>query len=326
MTGKEAYELQYKRKINNIIEKNSDKPYLKGFYNYMRGSISDSTIYNYLCYIVNFMDYNHKKIEDLDLDDYTAFKAQFSNRTASYQINVHSGLKSFATYLVDSNKVSCNLMKNIKRPRFIEQEETISKREIGYLDKKEIKKYVSAVKSGVGSHRSKKRQKNWKERDLLIIIILLTTGIRCSALYKLDVDKVDIVNKCILVTDKGGKYKKCDISDDVIECYNSWIEKRNTLLGNIKEDALFISNERTRMSQASIARVVNKYSEKIKNKNITPHKLRATFGTQLYNETKDIYYVQKKMGHTNPKTTEIYIRGEEEDGVRASDIMSKMFR
>ena len=62
----------------------------------------------------------------------------------------------------------------------------------------------------------------------------------------------------------------------------------------------------------------------INGKNITPHKLRATYGTQLYNKTGDIYFVQQCMGHTNPKTTELYVRERKQNTKRASDIMDKL--
>ena len=69
---------------------------------------------------------------------------------------------------------------------------------------------------------------------------------------------------------------------------------------------------------------MNKYSSNIKGKHITPHKLRATYGTQLYNATGDIYFVQECMGHSNPKTTEIYIRDTKNTTKKASDIMKNL--
>jgi integrase len=78
------------------------------------------------------------------------------------------------------------------------------------------------------------------------------------------------------------------------------------------------------MDQATIYRIVNKYAANIKDKHITPHKLRATYGTHLYNETKDVYFVQNCMGHSSPKTTETYIRGIKNTTKAASDIMKKI--
>lgn len=325
MKGTEEYELKYKNKIDKMIQNNPDKPYLKGFYNFMGSRLSISTKYDYIYYVVSFIDSNNKNIKDLDLDDYTNFLSQIEDRTSSYQISVYSGLKKFAKYLLASKKTDDNPMNHIDRPKFIEKDTTIAKREIGYLDKREIKKYLSTARNGVGTSRAKARQENWKERDLLIILLLLSTGMRCSALYKLDLDSIDFNNKVLTSNEKGNKVRTYDLSDELIDDINNWLEKRKEILEDIQENALFISNQKSRMDQKSISRIVKKYSSDITNKNITPHKLRATYGTQLLKETNDIYFVQECMGHSNPKTTELYIRGEKNgNSKKASDIMSKI--
>lgn len=327
MKGKEAYEMQYNKKIENIIYNNPDKPYLRGFYNYMRSSkLTHSTMYDYLNYVVKFIGSTGKEIGDLDLDDYINFLAEFSEMKTSYQISVYSGLKKFAKYSLVSGKTTRNPMNDIDRPKFNEDDETISKREKGYLNKDEIEEYLDSVKEGAGSSRAVARQEKWKERDILIIMIFLNTGIRCSALYKLNIDDIDFKNKTIKVNDKGNIAKIIVVSNKLLENARNWLNKREIILNNTEEDALFISNQRTRMDQSSISRVVKKYASSIEDKVITPHKLRATFGTQLYNETGDIYFVQDCMSHSNPKTTEIYIRGKNDNSQKASDIMSKLIK
>ena len=325
MKGTEEYELKYKSKIDKIIQNNSDKPYLKGFYNYMGNRLSITTKYDYMNYVVNFINASNKNIKLLDLDDYTSFLSQIEDKTTSYQISVYSGLKKFAKYLVASKKATDNPMDNIDRPKFIEKDTTIAKREVGYLDQKEIKKYLLSARNGVGTDRSKARQENWKERDLLIILLFLSTGMRCAALYKLDINSVDFKGKTLTSNEKGRKVRKYDLSDDLMENIIKWLEKRKQILGDVQENALFISNQKTRMDQTTISRVVKKYASEITSKSITPHKLRATYGTQLLKETNDIYFVQECMGHSNPKVTELYIRGEKnKNRKKASEIMAKI--
>jgi len=326
MDGNEAYVNKYEKMINNIIQNNIDKDYLKGFYFYiLNNKASYSTAYDYLNYVVNFMNCNKKKANELLLDDYTEFLTSISKFSTSYQISVYSGLKKFASYLIDSKRTTDNPMLHVSRPKYQESQETIEKREIGYLDKKEIKEYLKVTKKGAGSDRAIARQQNWKERDLLIIRIFLHTGMRCSALYKLDVNSINFSKKTLTTVEKGKKVQIFELTDELIECVNEWLTKRELILNDVKEDALFISNQRTRMDQSSISRVVNKYSHSIKGKHITPHKLRATYGTHLLKETNDIYFVQKAMNHSSPKVTELYIRGERESNRRkASDIMSKI--
>ena len=78
------------------------------------------------------------------------------------------------------------------------------------------------------------------------------------------------------------------------------------------------------MDQKSISRIVKKYSSEITNKNITPHKLRATYGTQLLKETNNIYFVQECMGHSNVATTQIYVEPKTDNKEKALEIMSKI--
>ena len=57
----------------------------------------------------------------------------------------------------------------------------------------------------------------------------------------------------------------------------------------------------------------------------SPHKLRATYGTQLYDKTRDIYLVQQCMGHSSPKTSELYVRGQKNSSrEKAADIMAQI--
>ena len=124
--------------------------------------------------------------------------------------------------------------------------------------------------------------------------------------------------------DKGSKIHKYILPHKTMKALQEWIIKRQELLDNEKEKALFISKYKTRISQCAISNLVKKYTADIEGKHITPHKLRATFGTHLYNETRDIKFVQDQMGHSSPKITEIYIRGNQDaDRKKASDIMSK---
>lgn len=325
MTGNMEYELKYQRKIDNLLTSNSR---LRGFYSFI-GNSSISTTYNYLLHINGFLNYiGSKHLSMISIDDFAGYMMRIQknrkgkNTTSSYRIAAYSALKKYGNYLVASGAIHNNPMMFIDRPKSTDSQETITKRENGYLEKKEISKYIKSVENGVGNDIAKQKQKKWKERDLAIVTLFLVTGIRCSALFKVDMNDIDFENKTLTVTDKESKVIKYNLSDSTINVLNDWISKRSSLLTDKNEVALFISNRRVRMTQAAIALVVNKYAENIKGKNITPHKLRATYGTQLYNATGDIYFVQQCMNHTNPKTTETYIRGVKNTTKKASDIMT----
>ena len=325
MTGTQEFNKKYINKINNILSNQPD--YIRGFVNYM-SDVALTTKYAYMNDVIGFIKKIDKPIEQLTLDDFSnyiselQYKENGETTTSSYRIAVYSALKKFNEYLYTSKKIPENYMTYIKRPKPIEKQNTIEKREKGFLTKNEIAKYIQTVED---NSINKYRQIGyiWNKRDLLIIKIFLVTGIRCSALSRLDINNIDFTTNTLSVTDKGNKIKQCILPEDIIDDVKEWIEIRENEIKD-NQPALFISNRRKRMDQLSIYNVVNKYSRNIKNKHITPHKLRATYGTQLYNATKDIYFVQKCMGHSTPKTTELYIRGTEQDIKKASDIMNRI--
>lgn len=324
MDGQKVYDNKIINKINKLFAANPDKGYLQGFYYYLSNDHSYASIYNYLSYVVSFINEVNKKPEELLLDDYTRFFIKYKDNVSSYQIAVYSALKLFSSYLLANEMNTKNPMQHIKRPKNTESIATTEKRENAYLTQKEIRTYLQTVKEGVGTHKAKARQEKWKARDFLIINIFLLTGIRCSALYKLNVDSINLATKKLITVDKGGLLNDFPLDEHVIECTLEWLYERERMLNGAEEDALFISNQKTRLDQSSISRIVNKYAANIKGKHITPHKLRATYGSSIYDATKDLYLTQQCMRHKNPKTTEIYIRGKKDvSREKGAEIMSR---
>lgn len=320
MSGIQEFNTKWENKINEKLKK---YPELTGYANYIKSNHAMTTNYQYVSRVIDFLIFTNKTISDLTFDDYIAYLASIKNKTSSYQRTVFFALKRFSEYLVYSNKNNFNPMQLIEAPKNIESIVTKQKREKGFLTKEEVSITLSSIEKGVGSHKAQIRQENWKERDLAILYIFLATGIRCSALVKLDIDNINWEESTIIVIDKGSKVHKYILPLNVKEVLKEWMDKRELFLNGKHVDALFISNQRKRIGTSAVYDIVKKYSCNIKGKNISPHKLRATFGTHLYNETRDIKFVQDQMGHSNPKTTELYIRGNKDaDRKKAADIIS----
>lgn len=324
MNGKESFNNQYQDKIKILLSKSKYNDVLKSYYySLYSGNIqSESSRYNYLRIISSFLNETNKNIDEINLDDYNYYKKNKNNCNSSYQIVIHTALKHFSNYLYESGRNEKDYMENSKRPKFKESQETREKREHNYLTKKEIEKLISSVNKGVGTKRAKSFQNNWKERDLAIITLFLTTGLRCSGIYKLDIDSIDFENKLLITTEKGDKIREITLSDDELKCLNDWIKIRKNIIKDENEQALFISNRKQRMKQETIASLVKKYASNIDGKNITPHKLRATYATQIYEKKKDAKLVQELMGHSNVNTTMLYIRNAENRTNIGSEIMS----
>ena len=324
-SGVESYEINFRKKIENILDTNKDLG-LRGYVNFIHSS-SLSTRLEYLKYIVGFLRYINKRKEDLSLDDYTEYICKIEDKTSSYQISVYSAMKKLSAYLAATGASKFDYMQLIPRPKYIESQKTKEKRESAYLTEDELHKYMLNLNNGVGSSIAKAKQEQWRSRDQLMIQIFLTTGMRCSALYRLDVDSLDLEKGVLATVDKGRQVQLHHLSESVIETARKWLIEREEKGVSINEKALFVSNRLNRMHVNSIAKVVNKYADSIKKTNFSPHKLRATYGTHLYNETKDVYLVQQCMGHSNPKTSELYIRGQKDASrEKAASIMDGLIK
>lgn len=322
MSGLQEFNSKYIRRINNVLK--NQPTYIKGFVSYLN-DVSLTTKYTYLNDVVNFMKVINKPVSELTLDDFAMYISDLEYKedgkrvTSSYRIAVYSALKRFSDYLFRNKKIKEDCMLNVKRPKPVVSQETIRKRKKGFLTIDEMSELIKSVEDGIYSD-PRKINNVWNKRDMLIIKIFLSTGIRCSALHKLDISSIDFKTNKIFVTDKGDKVNDFDLTDDLMDDIKEWLAIRKEKI-NDNDPALFISNRRTRIDQTSISNIVKKYSKCIEDKHITPHKLRATYGTLLYDQTKDIYFVQSCMGHSNPKTTELYVRGISRDTKKASSIV-----
>lgn len=317
MTGSENYNYNFDEMSKKRIKNNPDKAFLNGFYDYLLVDTSYSGAYGYLGNVINFIDtVNVTDPAKITLQNYTSYLASIKTKTSSYRIMVYSSLKKFSSYL-KANGYTDDYMQYVKRPKFKESSKTKKKREKGFMTEEEVKILLDAIRTG-------NKDDCWKTRDMAIALLLFNTGIRCSALYKLDLEDISFEDKTITVLEKGELTREISISDNTIDMVKKWLYYRNEIMKTKYDPALFVSNHKKRISEKSIYNMIKEYGTDIVDKNITPHKTRATFGTQLYNKTHDLYFVQSCMGHANPKTTEIYIRGQGNNiSKTASDLMNE---
>lgn len=326
MTGREEMESRYERKIKDIIDKSPD--IVRGFYNSLVCEYASA--YEYLRHVKNFLEFTKKDVSTLNYDDFTEYlheiRVTSSRRTtSSYQIVVYSALKKFCKYCYASGKISRNYMDDIERPKAVQSQETIEKRENGYLNQDGINEYLDNVINDNIKGKTKGISSCWKLRDYSIILLFLNTGMRCSALVNLNMEDVDIQNKSIRVTEKGNKsWKITNLSSELMDVLNEWFEERKRVLGERQCEAAFISARKTRITTRSVSRIVEKYATSIEGKHITPHKLRATFATAYYKETKDIRALKELLRHSNVQTTQIYTRGNNNSSAVAANIMGKV--
>ena len=143
-------------------------------------------------------------------------------------------------------------------------------------------------------------------RDRVIFEIFLGTGIRIAELVNLDIDDIDLDGKHIYITGKGNIPQTKFLKSSLRILLRSYLKERRRLTGS-EITALFISSRGTRLCCRQIAQRLAYWLNKAGiQKNVTPHGLRHTFATHLYNATSDLHLVQLALGHLDMSTTQIY--------------------
>lgn len=183
---------------------------------------------------------------------------------------------------------------------------TIHEKAITRLEVNEVAELLDNVESGnkLTKHQLKLHSK-LRCRDVALLTLLLGTGIRVSECVGLDIKDVDFDNDRIKVVRKGGAESFVYFGDEVRDALLEYMEERKLIEpADGHENALFISSKKQRLCVRSVELLVKKYASTVTTvKHITPHKLRSTYGTNLYQESKDIYLVADVLGHKDVNTT-----------------------
>jgi site-specific recombinase XerD len=123
-------------------------------------------------------------------------------------------------------------------------------------------------------------------------------------------EDIDFDDRSIVVTEKGNKTRVVFFGENVKRELLYWIRHRREIMGT-NDGPLFVSNRKKRISVCAVQDILKKYTAGF-DKHITPHKMRSTCATNLYEETHDIYLVQNVLGHSNIANTRRYADMSEE--------------
>lgn len=225
-----------------------------------------------------------------------------------------ASLRTFYRYLYKNEMVENDPAIKVDMPK-------IHDKTIVRLDADEVALLLDVVESGENlTARQQIYHEKTKKRDLAILTLLLGTGIRVSECVGLDMDDVDFKNNGIKIHRKGGAEVIVYFGDEVRQALLGYIDERNQIEAlEGSTNALFLSLKKSRINVRSVENLVKKYSKLVTSlKNITPHKLRSTYGTSLYRETGDIYLVADVLGHKDVNTTKKHYAAIEDDRRRSA--------
>ena len=244
-------------------------------------------------------------IQATDIEEYLSFLEYYERDGVIYRNREEgkarklSALSTFYTYYYKKELIRTNPTALVDVPK-------IKEKNIIRLEPNEVVELLDQVESGENLTRKQlESHEKTKIRDAAIITLLLGTGIRVSECVGLDLTDIDFDNGALRVIRKGGNEDLVYFGEEVEEALLQYMAERELLSpAPGHENALFISLKNTRLTTRSVERLVKKYASLVTTvKKITPHKLRSTFGTNLYQETGDIYLVADTLGHKNVDTT-----------------------
>ncbi|MBE5921547.1 MAG: integrase [Lachnospiraceae bacterium] len=265
---------------------------------------------------LSFLD----QLKPRDIEEYLDYlkvyergEDEHTNETQGIKRKLAS-LRSFYRYFYTNEDIQTNPASIVSLPKLREKE-------IIRLDVGEVALLLDEVEKG---DKLTKKQQGYHEktkiRDVALMTMLLGTGMRVSECVGIDLKDIDNRNMAVKIRRKGGYEFVVYLSDEVYQVLMEYVEvRKQQLAAEGHEDALFLSLQNKRISVRSVEKLVSKYANLITTmKHITPHKLRSTYGTNLYRETGDIYLVADMLGHKDVNTTKKHYAAIDEERRRAN--------
>lgn len=318
-------ETEYKKQqqLNNLLIELPD--YVRTYTDYCLGTLNRSynTIISYVYDIRIFFrflinrnpfvsDYSDvtidvlNRLSPLDMQEYMSYlrlyrgeKEMVQNEAASRARRLCC-LRSFFQYLFVYNNLSSNVAKLVDTPK-------INRKKKSQLTDEKAVKLLDNVRECVGKETAMEYLMKTTLRDTAIITTLIYTGMRVSELCNLNLEDIRRDTNTILVTRKGGGQDEVIMNEIVQKAIDQYIDFERKCYDDSNQ-ALFLSSRHAtgnRLTTRSVELIIRKYGETI-GERVTPHTLRRTFGTKLYNQTGDPYLTATALGHKNIQTTVEY--------------------
>lgn len=338
---------QYKEYMQQLKRMISELPAFCA--EFFRGIENETLVRTRIAYagdIKNFFSYLIKENESFKMDDIRSLTLSDLDRVSVTDIEIYlsfvtmyfgdderekvnqerakarklSSIRSLYKYFYKKEKLTHNAPSLVDLP-------TIRDKAIIRLEPNEVADLLDVVQNGDGLTEKQKAYHNkTQKRDLAILTLFLGTGIRISELVGIDIDDINFSSNEFSIIRKGGKQDILVFGDEARAALLDYMLEREKIQAQEgHEQALFLSLQRTRLTVRAVENIVEKYAKiAVPLKKISPHKLRSTYGTNLYNETGDIYLVADVLGHKDVNTTRKHYAAVSEDRRRLAAKVIKL--
>lgn len=255
---------------------------------------SDRTISKYkpcLTEMINYMGFN--SLEDINDSDFISLKSNWINKKkeeglSNQSLNLRiASAKGFMKYLSGKRLIKYNVASDLSGYNIFPKEN------IPNIDKvQEIRTFVK--------DKYKKEPTFLNFRNYFAVNFLLATGLRNEELRKLNIDSIDREDGKFKVIGKRGIKKEGYLNDNVLKLYNEYLDKRLQI--HSKDDALFLSKNKTRISSKGLENIVTNICKEMGIPHMTVHDLRHISATAMIESGIPYEIVSKLLGHTSKDT------------------------
>jgi integrase/recombinase XerC len=209
-----------------------------------------------------------------------------------------SAIRTFYKYLANTNDIDANPAKTVGTPK--------SDRYLpSYLDRAQIELLFQMAEA-------RAMEGGFVDvRNLAILELFYSTGMRLSELQGIDRGDLDLVSQQVKVFGKGRKQRIIPVGDHATLALRNYEAKRDALAaalgGAVDRQAVFLSRTGKRIGVRAVQKVVGGFLKEIDEESgLSVHSLRHTFATHLLDAGADLRAVQELLGHASVSTTQIY--------------------
>lgn len=244
--------------------------------------------------LASFRAKNNMPWKKCTADDFRAYLFDLMKRgqARSYVRLQFSAFRTFYGFLAARKKLARDPVRELQLPK-------VEKKLPLVLTRQQIEELIAAPLK-VAKNRA---APVWMPlRDVAIMELFYSSGLRLSELTALDVSDVDLYTESVRVFGKGRKERVCPVGLPALEAISKY-----RAAANVHSGALFISKSRKRISTRSIWLILKRYLRHTSIPiSISPHKLRHSFATHMLDRGADLRSVQALLGHASLSTTQIY--------------------
>ena len=226
----------------------------------------------------------------------TELHKKYKQKTVKRKIAM---LKAYYNYLEEEEIINDNPFRRIK----VKFKENVTLPRI--IPREEIEQLLNFMYNRLDENDNSVYK--YRLRDVVVVEMLFATGARVYEISNIREDSIDLNSGLIRIMGKGGKERYVQIgSTSVLNILRKYYAENRAAIK--KSGYFFVNGRGNRYTEQSIRLMLKKYTAQAGiERNITPHMFRHSFATYLIEEGVDISCVQRILGHSSIKTTQIYI-------------------